>query len=372
MTQPEKPAVQPPPVIIMPEFEKRPSRVVRMAVALLKFAVGLAIVLSLLFIGARLWLARSSGGPGRPPVGFSSMTELYAAIFINAVPLIERQPPMPPDVEYIPGVTYARAGEKELKLDIYRPRKAPKDQRRPLFVLIHGGGWKSGQREDYRPHALSVARAGYVVASLSYRLADTAKFPAAVRDVKAALQFLADHSDTYGLDPQKMVVMGGSAGGHLAMLAGYANDPEFEPASEPALKPVRDSVAAAVPYKIRSIFNFYGPCDLTTDFARDVDVVKGFMGVGFEQGREAYGQASPLFDVSPGDPPTLIVHGTLDDIVPVGQSDELAQALKKAGVPVRYERMKGWPHTMDLARPMFEYLSGVILEELRNQVGRPE
>lgn len=371
MTQPEKPAATQP-VIIIPEFEKRPSRVVRIALALLKFTVGLAIVLSLLFIGARLWLARSSGGPGRPPAGFTSMTELYAAIIINAVPLIERQPPVPPDVEYFSGVTYARAGEKELKLDVYRPRKAPKDQRRPLFVLIHGGGWKSGQREDYRPHALKVAQAGYVVASLSYRLADTAKFPAAARDVNAALQFLADHADTYGLDPQKIVVMGGSAGGHLAMLAGYSDDPYLNPSADAQLKPVSGPAPGPVPYKIRSIFNFYGPCDLTTDFARDKDVVTGFMGVPFEQGQEAYRKASPLYDVSPDDPPTLIVHGTMDDIVPVGQSDVLAEALKKAGVPVRYERMQGWPHTMDLARPMFEYLSGVILEELKNQVGRPD
>jgi predicted esterase len=68
----------------------------------------------------------------------------------------------------------------------------------------------------------------------------------------------------------------------------------------------------------------------------------------------------------------LIVHGTIDDIVPVEQSDELAEALKKANVPVRYERMKGWPHTMDLAGPMFEYIMGVILEELKTHAGRPD
>jgi acetyl esterase/lipase len=360
------------PVIIIPNLEKRPSRVYRFAIGLLKFSVGLIIFLSISFIAARLWLMRSDGGPGKPPAGYSSMTELYGAIILGAIPLMDRQPPIPPDIEYKSGVTYARVGDIELKLDIYRPLKAPKDQRRPLFVLIHGGGWKSGQREDYRPHALRVAKAGYVVASLSYRLSDVAKFPAAVRDVNAALQFLADHSDEYGLDPLKMVVMGGSAGGYLSMLAGYSNDPQFRPESDPTFKPVRAADQKQVPLKIASIFNFYGPCDLTTDFAKNVDVVRGFMGTTYDKDPELYRNASPLFDIKSGAPPTLIVHGTIDDIVPVEQSDELAEALKKANVPVRYERMKGWPHTMDMAGPMFEYICGVILEELKTHAGRPD
>ncbi len=360
------------PLIIIPNLKKSPSRTYRIALGSLKFAVGLLVFLSITFLAARIWLMRSTGGPGKPPVGYSSMSEIYSALVLGALPLIERQPPIPPEIDYQSSLTYARVGNLELKLDLYRPSKSAKSHRRPLVVLIHGGGWKSGQREDYRPHALKVAKAGYVVASLSYRLSGVAKFPAAVRDVNAALQFLADHSDEYGIDPQKIVLMGGSAGGHLSMLSGYSKDPAFRPDSDPSFKPVRALDQKPVPLKIAAIFNFYGPCDLTSDFAKKVDVVRSFMGVDYEEDPELYRKASPIYEINPSSPPTLIVHGTIDDIVPVQQSDELANALKQAQVPVRYERMRGWPHTMDLAGPMFQYMSGVILEELTKHVGRPD
>lgn len=322
---------------------------------------GLMLVAAIALGAARVWLARSAGSMGRPPVGYGSLNEIYAAIIIGALPLMDRQPPVPPEITLKQGVTYSIANDTELKLDLYQPAGSSSAQRRPLFVLIHGGGWKSGQREDYRPYAVRVAREGYIVASLSYRLAATAKFPAAARDVNSALQFLANHADEYGVDPNRIVIMGGSAGGHLAMLAGYSDDPDFKPET----KNPND-----IPYKIAAVFNFYGPCDLTTDFARNIDVVKNFMGIDYDQSPVMYRKASPLYDISPEDPPTLIVHGTIDDIVPVEQSDILAGTLKKAGVPVRYERMEGWPHTMDLAQPMFDYLSGVVLEELKRAVGR--
>jgi acetyl esterase/lipase len=332
---------------------------------LLKYAfrgvVALLIFALFSFGAARIWLTRGAGGPGQPPAGYSSMNQVYAAIMIGALPLIDRQPSVPPELTLKEGLSYARSSDIDLKLDLYLPAGASRDQRRPLFVLIHGGGWKSGDRADYRPHAVRVAKAGYVVASLSYRLSGVAKFPAAARDVNTALQFLANRADEFGIDPNRFVLMGGSAGGHLAMLAGYSKAPRLK--SEKA-------EPGDVNYKIASIFNFYGPCDLTSDFARDVDVVKSFIGKNFSEGAEVYREASPLFDITPEAPPTLIVHGTLDDIVPVEQSDQLAEKLRAAGVPVRYERISGWPHTMDLAAPMFEYLSTVILEELRRAVGR--
>lgn len=327
---------------------------------------GLIIVIFLavaIFGSMRIWLARSKGDPGQPPTGYTSVNQIYAAILTGALPLIDRQPPIPPEIVLNEGIVYSKLNDMELKLDLYHPIALRRDRRRPLFVLIHGGGWKSGQRADYRPHALRVARAGYVVASLSYRLSGVAKFPAAVRDVNSALQFLSDHADEYGIDPNRIVVMGGSAGGHLAMMAGYSKNEKFRP---------EVSSPSSVKYKIAAIFNFYGPCDLTSDFAKKVEVVRGFMGVDYQDNPEQYEQASPLFDISPDSPPTLIVHGTIDEIVPVDQSDMLASKLKESGVPVRYERLSGWPHTLDLAEPMFEYLSGVILEEIRRAVGRVE
>jgi acetyl esterase/lipase len=329
----------------------------------LKILLVLLLLISLSFGLARVWLSRSAGNLGQPPAGYGSLNEIYAAILIGALPVIDRQPPIPPAITLRSGITYAKTPQQELKLDLYQPAGANASQRRPILVLIHGGGWKSGEREDYRPYAIRVAEAGYVVASLSYRLTPVAKFPAAARDVNAALQFLANRSDEFGIDPNRMVLMGGSAGGHLAMLAGYSDDPQLKP------EPVEEK---NLEYKIAAVFNFYGPCDLTTDFAKNHDLVTDFLGTKIEEHPEVYRQASPLFAISQGDPPTVIVHGTLDDIVPVEQSDSLAVQLRNAGIPVHYERIEGWPHTMDLAEPMFEYLSKMVLEQLRQAVGRAE
>lgn len=350
---------------------RKPSRILRILVTLLKSALTLAFVLIISLAGLRLWLARTYTPGGKPPAGYSSLNQLYAAIIVGALPLIERQPAIPPEIQYTPGITYNQLGSTSLKLDLYQHKNNSATEKRPLFVLIHGGGWKSGQREDYRPHALKAAQAGYIVASLSYRLSGTAPFPAAVRDVNAALQFLADHADSYNINPQKIVVMGGSAGGHLAMCIGYSQNPDFKPESDPSFLPIRPTNQQPTPYKIAAIFNFYGPSDLSSNFARTVDVVQNFLGTSYEKNPEIYKQASPLFDITPSAPPTLIVHGSLDDIVPIEQSDELANALQKASVPVLYERLTGWPHTMDLAEPMFNYLSNLILDQLARHVGKP-
>lgn len=349
----------------------RPSWLRRFAIAVVLGIFALTSSAGVAIIFARSYLRRDYV-PGHAPRGYERREELYAAYFLGALKLIERQPAVPSEIRYEPGVTYARASGQELKLDLYFPLGHTSQDHRPLLVLIHGGGWKSGQREDYRPYAIKVAKAGYVVASISYRLSGVAKFPAQIRDVNAALQFLSDRSGEYGIDPERFVVMGGSAGGHLAMLAGYARDEaDYRPEADADLKLIAydEKDGERKPYVIAAVFNFYGPSDLTTHFARSQAVVPELIGGPYEEKQAVYRSASPMFRISSDDPPSLVVHGTLDDIVPVEQSDKLAEGLHWVRVPVRYERIFGWPHTMDLAEPVFGYLSDVVLEEMRKYVG---
>lgn len=352
-------------------IRKWPSRLRQFAVAvvLLIFALTSSTAVAIIFARSYLWREYV---PGHAPRGYDRREELYAAYLLGVLKLIERQPEVPPEIRFEPGVTYARAGGQELKLDLYFPPGHTSQDHRPLLVLIHGGGWKSGQREDYRPYALKIAKAGYVVASLSYRLSGVAKFPAQIRDVNAALQFLGDRSGEYGIDPERFVVMGGSAGGHLAMLAGHARDEaDYRPEADADLKLMEPEGKAPErkPYVIAAVFNFYGPSDLTTPFARSQPVVPELIGGPYEEKQAVYRSASPMFRISSDDPPSLVVHGTLDEIVPVEQSDKLAEGLHWVRVPVRYERLFGWPHTMDLTEPVFGYLSDVVLEEMRKYVG---
>ena len=212
------------------------------------------------------------------------------------------------------------------------------------MIFIHGGGWRSGKKEDYRLYTLSFAQKGFVTASISYRLSKVAKYPAAIEDVKCAVRWLRAHAEDYNVDPDKIALIGGSAGGHLSLLAGYADDVAFAADCD-----------SDVSSRVQAIVDLYGPVDLTTEYARTHDLTTSFFGVSYEEASDRYLEASPLKWLSPDDPPTLIFQGTIDDLVPVSQSDTLKVALDRAGVTNEYHRLKGWPHTMDLSKKVNDY-----------------
>ena len=217
-------------------------------------------------------------------------------------------------------------------------------QAAPLLIFIHGGGWRSGKKEDYRVYTLAFAQKGYVTASISYRLSKAAKYPAAIEDVRCAVRWLRAHAAEYHVDPDKIALIGGSAGGHLSLLAGYADDSAFAAPCD-----------AVISSRVQAIVDLYGPVDLTTEYARTHDLSTSFFGASYEQAPEKSALASPLHWLTPDDPPTLIFQGTIDDLVPVSQSDTLHAALDRAGVFNEYHRLKGWPHTMDLSKKVNDY-----------------
>src|SRR5262249_9050606 len=131
-----------------------------------------------------------------------------------------------PDVESLPDLVYAsQPGFRPLRLDLYRPRKGGDAAGRPLVVFVHGGGWQAGHTRHSGafgnwPGVLAMlASKGYVVASVEYRLSGEARFPAAIQDVKTSIRWLRSKSAQFGIDPARVIVWGGSAGGHLAALA---------------------------------------------------------------------------------------------------------------------------------------------------------
>lgn len=284
-----------------------------------------------------------SGAP-EPPSGFPNYTLLKIAYFLKLLELKDRQPEVPEILLELKNIEYKQIGERTLKLDIYRLKTL--DQPVPLLVFIHGGGWRTGKRADYLPYLIDFANQGYVTATVSYRLQKEAKFPAAVQDVQCAIKWLRAHAHKYFIDPDKIAVIGGSAGGHLSMMAGYAaNDPLFRD----------DCKFDSVTGRVQAVVNLYGPADLTTPYAQARYETNDFIGRTFAEAPELYRKASPLFYITPDDPPTLIFHGTIDELVPVSQSDSLKQKLDEIGVQAEYHRLKGWPHTMDLAASVNEY-----------------
>lgn len=317
-----------------------------------------AICAALLTAGACLAAEPTASAPAAPK-GYASQKEVIAAIQRGEVRLITPALPVPETVTVARDIEYGKAGDYSLKLDLYKPRGLARPV--PAILLIHGGAWKGGKRSDYHYYCVKFAERGYVAATMSYRLVQTAPFPAAIQDARCAVRWLRGHAAEHHINPDKIAAMGGSAGGHLAMLLGYAPEAsEFE----------SDCGPADVSSRVQAVINFYGPADLTTRFSRGNRVVVDFMGgKSFEEVPTLYKLASPLAHVTRKAPPTLILHGTIDDVVPVEQADTLAARLGELGVPFEYVRLEGWPHTMDLAEEVNRKCFWHIRRFLRDHLG---
>lgn len=226
---------------------------------------------------------------------------------------------------------------RKLLLDLYSPQKLA--HAAPCLIFIHGGGWSSGDKKDYAYYAVRFAQRGYVVASVGYRFVQEAKMPACIEDVKCAVRYLRSHAAEYNIDPEKLAAIGGSAGGHLSLMLGLAPD-------QPALE--GQGGWAGVSSKVAAVVDLYGPTDLTLPLARTNRTVTNAIGKSYEEAPQMYEMISPITYLTPNAPPILILQGNIDHIVPVSQSDLLAEKLKRMGLPYWYDCVYGMPHTMDI------------------------
>jgi len=170
---------------------------------------------------------------------------------------------------------------------------------------------------------------------VDYRVADQARYPAAVDDVRNAVQWLKDHAKAYNIDPGRIALLGGSAGGHLVELIGYgANTPTKQHPEGPGPK-------------LKAIVAFYGWSDLTDPAVRNFYWNEAFLGEKYADAPELYRKASPITHVSKQSPPTLLLQGTIDAIVPLSQSAKLARALDAHDVPKVYAPFEGQFHAFD-------------------------
>ena len=300
-----------------------------------------ATVLTVWIMAAMPLYSEESGSSLPPmPKGYSSQNEVQAAILAGQVKLINAaNVAVPEPITEMKGIEYGNVNGRALQLDLYLPKTAPKPA--PCILFIHGGAWKGGHREDMKFYTVKFAAQGYVTATMSYRLSKEASFPAAVEDAKCAVRWLRAHAKEYGIDSNRIAVSGNSAGGHLSLMVGYSSDvPELE----------GNGGNPGVRRRVQGVVNFYGPTDMTTDFAKSQGVVKDFLeGKTYDEAPDLYKKASPIIYLTKDDPPTLILHGTIDSTVPIDQADMLEQKLKALGIPYLYDKFVGWPHAMDLA-----------------------
>jgi acetyl esterase/lipase len=278
------------------------------------------------------------------------MAPAYLALWVGLEELVNTAPLIPADVEEIKDIEYKNINGKSLQLDLYKP--ANLQDPAPLLVFIHGGGWKSGKRSDYLIYLVDFARKGYVTATVSYRLLNDGPYPACAEDIRDAVGWFFRNGEKYGYDPDRIALIGGSAGGHLAMLGGYGWGET-------------NGMADSINHKIKAVVDIYGPADLTTDYARKHTLVTSFLARSYEEATALYEEASPVHYLDKDDPPTLILHGTSDRLVPISQSDYLKEKLDSLGVPCEYYRLPLWPHTMDIVKRVNDFCQAKMNEFFR-------
>jgi acetyl esterase/lipase len=233
------------------------------------------------------------------------------------------------------GVPYTTAGGAELRIDIAQPSMG--EGPFPAVLVIHGGAWHEGGREENHRYLADLAKHGYVAASPQYRFCPKDTFPAQLEDVKAAVRFLRSNAKSLKVDADKIAAMGFSAGAHLALLLGATGPADgFD-------GPVSKGVPSA---RVEAVVDFYGPVDLTAkNFS---DTAKGFVacltGAPAAEKPELAAKASPLTYVGSGDAAVLAFHGAKDDLVPPDQAFALMEKLSAAGVSGRFEFVLGAGH----------------------------
>lgn len=224
--------------------------------------------------------------------------------------------------------TFATVDGQALRLDVYRT--ALPTSQHPAVVYVHGGGWTRGNRGDSTRWFTWLATQGVTVFSVDYRLAPPPRWQQATGDVKCALGWVRGHAAEYGVNGDNVSVAGDSAGANLALMAAYTvGDPQFPPSC-----PVPEA-------PVRSVISLYAPTDLPAALhdTRMPDTAEhlldDYIGGDIDHYRERYLAASPIGHVASGLPPTFLVQGGSDHLVPPDQADRLATALTAAGAPAR-------------------------------------
>ncbi len=273
---------------------------------------------------------------------------LALALLACALPLAAQQtatrpaptqlaPDLIESLEAKPNLAYATYGDRQVQLDLYRPKTpgAPL----PAIICIHGGGWFKGDRTAMTKLAMALAARGFVAVTISYRLSGEAKFPAAIQDAKTAVRWLRANANDHGVDAAHIGVIGLSAGGHLAALLATSGDvPELE--GEGGHPEQSSRVQACVAMGAQTDLLSERIAELSAK--PDDPFYRTFLGASQADASDIYALASPRDHLDAQDPPVLVMTGALDDAST--HADEFRADLKKLGISTDLVLLPDAPH----------------------------
>ena len=292
---------------------------------------------------------------------------LVAVVFFTGCFGPPRSVTEPDGVRILRDWTYATVDGEDLQLDLYLPERF--DKPRPLVVWIHGGGWVTGDRSPC-PVALMATR-GYAVASISYRLSrGEVTFPAPLHDCKAAIRWLRTNAWRFGCDPDRIGVLGASAGGHLAAMLGTTQDDSAFEGTEGM---------TGVSSKVQAVCTLFAATDfmhleeVEDDHWRINLVTKALLHGPPSKHPELAAAASPITHVSKTSAPFLLIHGTADGMIPPAQSERMHAALLAVGADSSLLLIEGMPHgNRTLARSDLQKAADAFFtKHLRPQAAAP-
>jgi len=263
---------------------------------------------------------------------------------------------LPGRVDVRDNVEFGAGGSRPLHCDVFTPPDS--NTARTSILLVHGGAWQQGDRTQLRGYGIQLARYGFLCVASEYRRSDEARWPAQIHDVKAAVRWMRANAASLGIDPQKICVSGNSAGAHLALMVGATpNVSVFE--GDGGQKGAGTGCAAVVA--------IYPPTRLRIGDAAD-PVGKLFGGKASVEAQDA---ASPVTYAHRQFPPTLLIHGNADDVVPVDASFEMYRALASAGASVELHVYDGAPHAFDAVPEFGRQLTDVIALFVDRKIANP-
>ncbi|USX12091.1 alpha/beta hydrolase [Oxalobacteraceae bacterium OTU3CAMAD1] len=301
--------------------------------------------------------------PTRDPTNTYDAQYTYEKLAPNYPAIRIASAAVPADVRVVADQTYIQYGTHCLKLDMYLPTNAKQDL--PVVVFVHGGGWRSGFRSEFVPMALRLARNGYASVTVTYRLAGEAMYPAAVHDVRAAVRWVREHAGEYGLDPRRIALAGGSAGGQIASLAGVTGHMnQFDPGA--AISDVSSAVQAVV--------NIDGLSDFTSEAARvneddpkkPVSAAGYWFGGRYAEKAALWREASPIQYVNSSMPPMLFI-GSAQPRFAVGR-EEMVEKMTQLRVPSKVVLLPDTPHSFWLFDPWLQPTVDVTVAFLNAQM----
>lgn len=264
---------------------------------------------------------------------FIILSVIIASLNLSSQQREVKKADYPLDYESKIDVIYSKVNNWEGRLDVYYNPTNPKLM--PLIINIHGGGWKHGTKESQNGFS-PFFNAGFAVANVEYRLVDVAKAPAAIEDIRSALNYLIVHAKELNINPHKIVIMGASAGAHLALMGGLLeNDHRFDMYCK----------NKKVDMRVAAIVSKYAPSDFVTKTNKSYSEKTLLDWLGSKAEDTAFRESvSPNTYIKKTSPPVFIIHGNADPLVPYEQSVRLQKQFQDVGVKNEFITVEGGKH----------------------------